>query len=110
MKFTFSTIFFILWATLPGLTQNISSTLVVDCTTDSIRITAFRMPMTIEAVKNMVPVPQGSIQHTSLCGLCDCWYAIALKEGKTPEQAAWVALEKLAGKITTMNVLRWQKE
>lgn len=110
MKLTFLAILLSLWATLPGLSQNISTKTVLECRADSIQVSQARASLTIEDVKSAVQFPSGSIAHTSLCGLCDCWYAIALQEGKTPEQAAWVAFDKLSKRVAAMTARILQKE
>jgi len=40
---------------------------------------------------------------TTLDGLCDCWYKIALQEGKTESEAAKIALDKFAEKMLSFS-------
>ena len=37
--------------------------------------------------------------HTSLCGMVDCWYGIAKKNGATDDDAVSVTLDKLGEKM-----------
>lgn len=59
-------------------------------------------PLTIEQVKACFTFSEPPFLKT-LANLCDCWYKIALQEGKTPEQAARVALDKASEKMINIS-------
>ena len=56
-------------------------------------------PLTIEDVKNCIAFPKGEWLHTTLCKMVDVWYAIEKKSGRTDEQAALIALDKLGEQL-----------
>lgn len=59
--------------------------------------------LTIERVKECIAFPKESGIYVSLSGMCDCWYGIAKNEGKTDEQAATIALDKLGAKMLELS-------
>ncbi len=61
--------------------------------------TLAKKKITLEGVKSCISFPKTSGIYMSLSGMVDCWYAIAKGEGKTDEQAALDALDKLGKKI-----------
>jgi hypothetical protein len=59
--------------------------------------------LTIENVKACIAFEDTGIKK-SLIGLCDCWYQIALGNGKSTHEAAKEALDNLSQKIIQMRV------
>jgi len=57
--------------------------------------------VTIEDVKNCIAIP--GYHGDSLRGICDCVYKIALLEGKTEQQAAIIALDKLSTEMLKLS-------
>lgn len=56
--------------------------------------------LTLEKVRELVPFKDNrDINLKGLDGLVYCWYMIELKDGKTPEQAALIALDKLGEEL-----------
>ena len=60
-----------------------------------------KMELTIEKVKACNEMVEPF--KTTLDGLCDCWYKIALQEGKTESEAAKIALDKFAEKMLSFS-------
>jgi len=58
---------------------------------------------TIEQVKACIGFPEGSPMYTSLVGIIDCHYKMALQNGSTEPEAANVALEKLSELMLRLN-------
>ena len=59
------------------------------------------MELTIEKVKACNEMVEPF--KTTLDMLCDCWYKIALQEGKTELEAAKIALDKFAEKMLSFS-------
>lgn len=62
-----------------------------------------KFTLTIEKVKECIAFPAGTPLHTTLCGLCDCWFEIEKSNGSTDEEAARVALDALKEKTVEIS-------
>lgn len=62
-----------------------------------------KFTLTLEAVKNCIGFEKGSGLHTSLSGMCDCWFGIEKSKGATDEAAARVALDNLGNHMLKMS-------
>lgn len=64
--------------------------------------TAGYTQLTLESVLDNITFPKESGIYKSLKGLVHCWYAIALEENCSEEEAAMVALIKLGDQLDEM--------
>lgn len=58
--------------------------------------------LSLEKVKDCIGFQPGSGLHTSLSGMCDCWFGIEKSKGSTDEDAAKVVLDNLGKVILEM--------
>ena len=68
---------------------------------DQITKSSVKKTVTIEQVKSCIAMSETFLSN--LRGLCDCWYKIAIGEGKTEAEAAEIALDKLGKKMLAMS-------
>jgi len=59
--------------------------------------------LTLAHVKAVITFPNSPGIQASLEGLCDCWYNIALGQGKSENEAARITLDKLGEKLLSMS-------
>lgn len=55
--------------------------------------------LTIDKVKSTLAFESFPEIQRNFESLCDCWYQIALKSGKTEEEAALEAMDNLSNKL-----------
>ena len=58
--------------------------------------------LTLDHVKSCIGFPKESGIGKSLLGMVECWYRIALSEGKSEEEAVKVAFDNLAAQMLSM--------
>ena len=58
--------------------------------------------MNIQDVKNIIGFEKTDPFYASLNGIVDCTYQIALKQGKTEDEAVSIAFERLEEEINSL--------
>ena len=59
--------------------------------------------LTMQAIKDTIAFGENEPITQTLRGLCDCWYGIAIKEGKTESEALQYTLDRLSEKMLSMS-------
>ena len=59
--------------------------------------------MSLQDVKNVIAFPHDNGIGRSLVGLVDIWYAIAIRDGETHENAILICLGKLGEKLNELS-------
>lgn len=60
-------------------------------------------PLTLDIIKDCIEFDKDSVTYKALIGLVDCWYNIALSQGKSEQESLRETLDKLAEKMLSLS-------